>query len=78
MADADRSPLHDGSLFNITMLSNISNLISSYAWSPSIKRYNELLDGIRGCDGVANVLSTVLRDGWVQDTWRDKLLKEKI
>ncbi|MBN1538692.1 MAG: Lrp/AsnC family transcriptional regulator [Candidatus Thermoplasmatota archaeon] len=67
----------DGALFNLTMVSNISGLISSYAWSPSIRRYNELLDGIKECDGVANVLSAVLRDGWVQDTWRDKLLREK-
>ncbi|MBN1389019.1 MAG: winged helix-turn-helix transcriptional regulator [Candidatus Thermoplasmatota archaeon] len=66
-----------GSLFNLTMVSNIAGLISSYAWSPSIKRYNELLDAIKGSDGVVNVLSTVLRNGWVQDTWRDKFLKEK-
>jgi len=67
-----------GSLFVITTLSNVPGLISSYAWSPSIKRYNELMDDIKGCNGVAGVQSSVLKDGWVQDTWRDKMLIEKV
>lgn len=68
----------NGSLFVIITLSNVPGLISSYAWSPSIKKYNELLEAIRNCDGVKEVYSSVLKNGWVQDTWRDKLLKEKI
>ena len=67
-----------GSLFVITTLSNVPGLISSYAWSSSIKKYNELLEAIKQCDGIKDVQSSVLKDGWVQDTWRDKLLKEKI
>jgi DNA-binding Lrp family transcriptional regulator len=67
-----------GSLFVITTLSNVPGLISSYAWSPSIKRYNELLEAIKESYGIKDVQSSVLRDGWMQDTWRDKLLKENI
>jgi DNA-binding Lrp family transcriptional regulator len=67
-----------GSLFVITTLSNVTGLISSYAWSSSIKKYNELLVAIKDCDGILDVQSSLLKDGWMQDTWRDKLLKEKI
>ena len=67
-----------GSLFLVTTLSNVTGMLSSYSWSPSMKKYNELLEGIRSSDGVRQVVSSLLKDGWVQDTWRDKLLKERI
>jgi DNA-binding Lrp family transcriptional regulator len=83
--DADQRQIRDelnrrfgGSLFLIATMSNVPGLISSNAWSPSMKKHNELIDGINKCEGVKQVLSTILKDGWVQDTWRDKLLKDKV
>jgi DNA-binding Lrp family transcriptional regulator len=66
-----------GSLFLTASLSNLVGVIISNAWSPSIKKYNELLDSIRETPGVEMVSSTILKGGWIQDTWRDKILKEK-
>ena len=66
-----------GSLFLTASLSNVVGMVISNAWAPSMKKYNELIDSIRNCPGVDNVFSTVIKDGWVQDTWRDKVLKEK-
>jgi DNA-binding Lrp family transcriptional regulator len=67
-----------GSLFLTASLRNFAGVIISNAWSPSIKKYNELLEDIRATPGVESVSSTILKDGWIQDTWRDKLLEGKI
>ncbi len=66
-----------GSLFLTASLSNVVGMVISNAWAPSMKKYNELIESIRNCPGVENVFSTVIKNGWMQDTWRDKLLREK-
>lgn len=78
MVRNDLNNLFGGNIFVITTLSNIPGLISCNAWASSIKRYNELIDEMKRCHGVVDVHSSVLKDGWVQDTWRDRLLREEV
>jgi len=66
-----------GSLIFITSFINPLDVLGCYSWTPTVMRQKEIVDEIGCMEGVGHTLSTLLQDGWVQETWRDRLLREK-
>jgi len=66
-----------GSLIFTTSFVNNLDILGGYSWTPTLMRQKEMVDEIGRIEGVAQTLSTILQDGWVQETWRDQLLREK-
>jgi len=66
-----------GNIVFTTSFVNLLDIVACYAWTPTVMRHKEIVDEIRVMDGVEYVQSVLLQDGWVQETWRDRLLREK-
>ena len=66
-----------GSVIFTTSFVNLPNVLACYSWTATVRRQKELVDAIGRTEGVEHVQSTLLQDGWVQETWRDRLLREK-
>lgn len=67
----------DGSLIFITSFVNSLDVLGCYSWTPTVMRQREIEDEIGHMEGVDHTMSALLRDGWVQETWRDRLPREK-
>jgi DNA-binding Lrp family transcriptional regulator len=66
-----------GSLIFTTSFVNSLDTLGCYSWTPTVMKQKQLVDEIGHMEGVDQTLSTLLHDGWVQETWRDQLLREK-
>lgn len=66
-----------GSLIFITSFVNSLDILGCYSWTPTVMRQKEMVREMGQTEGVEHTLSTLLQDGWVQETWRDRLLREK-
>jgi DNA-binding Lrp family transcriptional regulator len=66
-----------GSLIFITSFVNSLDILGCYSWTPTVMKQKEIMDEIGHTEGVDHTMSTLLQDGWVQETWRDRLLREK-
>jgi len=66
-----------GFLIFITSFVNTLDVLGCYCWTPTVMKQKEIMSEIGRMDGVDQTLSTLLQDGWVQETWRDRVLREK-
>jgi DNA-binding Lrp family transcriptional regulator len=66
-----------GSLIFITSFVNSLDILGCYSWTPTLMRQKKIMDEIGQMEDVDHTLSTLLQDGWVQETWRDRLLRER-
>jgi len=66
-----------GSVIFITSFVNLGDVLGLYCWTPTVMSQKDLVDDIGRTEGVDMVTSKMLQDGWVQDTWRDRVLVEK-
>ncbi len=66
-----------GSLIFITSFVNSLDILGCYSWTPTVMRQKEMMDEIDQMVDVDHTLSTLLQDGWVQETWRDRFLRER-
>jgi len=66
-----------GSLIFITSFVNPLDVLGCYSWTPTVMRQKEIVGEIGRMEEVDHTLSTLLQDGWVQETWRDRMLFEK-
>ncbi len=67
-----------GNIIFTTSFVNLPDILGCYSWTPTAKRRKNLVDGIYQIEGVEHTQSTLLQDGWVQETWRDQLVCEKV
>jgi len=75
-----RNRLNDefgGSLIFTTSFVNLLDVLGCYCWTPTVMRQKKMMEEIQRIEGVDQTLSSLLQDGWVQETWRDRLLREK-
>ncbi len=66
-----------GSLIFITSFVNPLDVLGCYSWTPTVMRQKEIMEEIGRMEGVDHTLSTLLQDGWVQETWRDRMLRDR-
>jgi DNA-binding Lrp family transcriptional regulator len=66
-----------GSLIFMTSFVNPLDVLGCYSWTPTVMKQKELVAEIGRMEGVDHTLSALLQDGWVQETWRDRLLRER-
>lgn len=66
-----------GSIIFTTSFVNSLDILGCYSWSPTVMKQKELVGGIGHMEGVDYTLSSLLQDGWVQETWRDRMVREK-
>ncbi|MBN1538693.1 MAG: Lrp/AsnC family transcriptional regulator [Candidatus Thermoplasmatota archaeon] len=65
------------SIIFITSFINLVDVLGCYSWTPTVMRQKELVGSMGRIDGVEHTMSKILQDGWVQETWRDRLLAER-
>lgn len=66
-----------GNIIFTTSFVNPLDILGCYSWTPTLKRRKELVDEISRIDGVEHTQSMLLQDGWVQETWRAQMLRDK-
>jgi len=66
-----------GSLIFTTSFVNNLDILGGYSWTPTLMRQKEIVGEIGSMEDVDQTLSTILQDGWVQETWRDRMLRER-
>ena len=64
------------SIIFITSFINLVDVLGCYCWAPTVMHQKDLVISIGRVPGVALIMSKLLQDGWVQDTWRDRKLAE--
>jgi len=67
-----------GSLIFITSFVNPLDVLGCYCWTPTVMKQKEKVNEIGRMEGVDRTQSALLQDGWVQETWRDRTLREKV
>ncbi len=65
------------SVIFITSFVNMLDVLGLYCWTPTVMAQKDLVDDIGRTEGVDMVMSKMLQDGWVQDTWRDRMLVDR-
>ena len=59
------------------LFSNIPNQFVLFLWTNSMKQMEDLREGLGAAEGVGSVLLNVLQIGYMFETWRDGLVREK-
>jgi DNA-binding Lrp family transcriptional regulator len=75
-----RSKLNEsfgGKIIFTTSFVNLLDILGCYSWTPTSKGRKQLVDEIGQIEGVEQTQSVLLQDGWVQETWRDRMLRDK-
>jgi DNA-binding Lrp family transcriptional regulator len=77
VGEALRTHLTPHVLFNM-YFSNFPDLFISFLWTNSMRELKELKESALREEGVESISANVLSTGYIFDTWRDRLLFEKM
>ncbi len=68
-----------GARFIFTFVhSNELDYVCGYCWAPTVGQHNEIIGALKADDVVRDVRSGIVQDHWSLETWRDRLLKERV
>jgi hypothetical protein len=59
------------------LFGNLPNHLICLVWTPSMKRLREISESFQREEAIESAYPNILYTGFVLDTWRDRLLRER-